>query len=332
MKSFVKSWDVAYVNPEGKLNVEGLVLVNGDGTPGDLASLRNLGFSKAGPGVKAIVTIEYPEPVEGVEIPPQVHEFHTLEMCQERPVHTIFRRDGTVERLAPDHTTTTVIKGTYTKGAVSTRTSKTKTLSPVHVFAGGPGLDVPAAVHRAPWAALVEDEAVKALAQQWQEDNDHKELWVAYFSSLQGEISMDPGVVVQKGAPYVERYLARLQGWFDEAVTNWLLQPVKDTTEEAKAAPLMPCLVWVAPEANPEQCDDIRAQVRRTREDPDYSILTNFQLSWMKVSPGDIVVVEDGTADQVQFLRAELDKALNDDPAHIVVLPFEITVSEPPPA
>ena len=152
------------------------------------------------------------------------------------------------------------------------------------------------------------------------------------LAALQGEISMDPVVAVQKGAPFVERYLARLQEWFDSAVTNWLLQPVKGATEEAKAAPLMPCVVWVAPEADHDQCEDIRAQVRLTREDPAYSILTNFQLSWVKVSPGDIVAVEDGDKNQVHFLRAELDKVWNEDPNYIVVLPFEITVSEPPPA
>ena len=91
-----------------------------------------------------------------------------------------------------------------------------------------------------------------------------------------------------------------------------------------------PLWVWVVPEANPEQCVDIRAQVRLAQEDPNYSIITNFQFSWVKVFPGDIVVVEEGTADQVDFLRAELAKVWNEDPAYIVVLPFKIAARPAP--
>jgi len=87
--------------------------------------------------------------------------------------------------------------------------------------------------------------------------------------------------------------------------------------------------VWMAENLDGAAVGKLRAEIRRSQDDPDYSIVTNFSLSWLDVARDSIICAEYANEDQVERVRKELDAAW-EDPDHIAVLPVLISVQEYP--
>jgi hypothetical protein len=108
----------------------------------------------------------------------------------------------------------------------------TKGVRPYDVYS-----DARVPLDRTPWGVRVEDGSVKRMADLWEEENDHKAEWVAYYAFGRQELGAefaDPATAFEKGDAFVDLYLRRLQEWFVPTVSSGLLMPPEDDPERPK--------------------------------------------------------------------------------------------------
>lgn len=74
-----------------------------------------------------------------------------------------------------------------------------------------------------------------------------------------------------------------------------------------------------------EQIEELREQVKLCLNDPDYTMVTNFDVHVVTVHPHSCVCAENASPEQVERLQEELDR-MRDDPDHIPVVNFSIQV------
>ena len=72
-----------------------------------------------------------------------------------------------------------------------------------------------------------------------------------------------------------------------------------------------------------DQLTKLQAELQRSYDEPDYSGVANFAIVQVIIGEGDLVVAEDASESQTEFLRDELDLAW-EDPSYIAVVPFKV--------
>ena len=84
-----------------------------------------------------------------------------------------------------------------------------------------------------------------------------------------------------------------------------------------------PFTLWLAPRADAETLEALKAEIRQALADPSYHIVSNGELRYLIVQPGAIVSAEWPTEEQTRILRDAIRNA-SEDPNHIEVLNFDV--------
>lgn len=84
-------------------------------------------------------------------------------------------------------------------------------------------------------------------------------------------------------------------------------------------------ICWCVPEASMEFVDQTRDEIREALLDPEYTVITNTSLYFLRIPKNAVVTAEDQSADETDWLRVEIEKAKR-DPTYILVVPFDISV------
>ncbi len=87
--------------------------------------------------------------------------------------------------------------------------------------------------------------------------------------------------------------------------------------------------VFFAEDMNQEQAGELREQLKLVREDPNYSIITNFPVQWVDIAPGESICANDASAEQIEDLREQMALAY-EDPNHPVVVGFVVATEGNP--
>ena len=71
--------------------------------------------------------------------------------------------------------------------------------------------------------------------------------------------------------------------------------------------------------------ETLREQILEALKDPDYSMVTNFNVQAVDIPEGAVVIVEEGYKFQVEHVQEELEK-VRSDPDYVAVFPYNILV------
>jgi len=60
------------------------------------------------------------------------------------------------------------------------------------------------------------------------------------------------------------------------------------------------------------QIEELRVDIKRAFDNPDYTIITSYPVQWVDVGPGDVLCASDAGVGQATNLRLEMDAAYED--------------------
>jgi len=87
--------------------------------------------------------------------------------------------------------------------------------------------------------------------------------------------------------------------------------------------------IWIAQDADEEQCKALLEEIRKAIADPTYSIITNFHVEWCDVTKGAVIWAEDANSERIEQIRTEIEAAW-EDRDYIVVFQFHIDCKDFP--
>lgn len=176
-----------------------------------------------------------------------------------------------------------------------------------------------------PWWGFLEADVAQDLLPHWKIDSRHKAEWLAYLMTSGGQY------------PIEHRYYAYMElpdGPDKEASRTSLLTDLTHTWEGLVDAvtdfpdPLVGVNPWIYCARDLSGLDDplvafLREEIRKALDDPEYTIITNFEFYGFELHRGHHLWATDADDAQTEALRKEVAAAW-DDPDHIAVLPFDV--------
>ena len=85
--------------------------------------------------------------------------------------------------------------------------------------------------------------------------------------------------------------------------------------------------IWIYVVPGDEAAEELRSQLEVARQDPEFSVVTNYEIARVALPRGATLIAEEAPEAGIIWLRQEIEKAL-DDPNYDVICPFNIEVFE----